>query len=183
MLLRRRNGKTDFHRDAWRGLWCAWPETAGRWRNRYGGVACPNFSLFEWCLDGVDRTRWSWAAEEKRLPYTCRSSNVLTACSGSGSVDDVIVMAWVGARILRGSNALCHDKTFEPFFSRVLFLAVFWVLFELRRSIANVQYTEFLTHIKGDWQVRSCLGPPVEVIIQLNNSYSSLKVHEVVILR
>jgi len=33
-------------------------------------------------------------------------SNVLTARSGSGSVDDVIVMAWVGARLLRGSNAL-----------------------------------------------------------------------------
>ena len=31
---------------------------------------------------------------------------MLTACSGTGSVDDVIGMAWVCARILCGSNAL-----------------------------------------------------------------------------
>ena len=77
VLLRSRNRKTDFHRHAWRGLWCAWPETASRCRHHYGGVACPNFSLFEWRLDGVDRTRWSWAAVKNDL-HTYRRSNVLT---------------------------------------------------------------------------------------------------------
>jgi len=33
-------------------------------------------------------------------------ANALTACAGSGSTDDVIYMALLGARILRGSNAL-----------------------------------------------------------------------------
>jgi len=46
------------------------------------------------------------SSSEKTDFHIHRWSNVLTACSGKGSVDDVIGMAWVGARILRGSNAL-----------------------------------------------------------------------------
>jgi len=38
--------------------------------------------------------------------YRIQWANISTGYSGTGSADDVIDMAWVGARILPGSNAL-----------------------------------------------------------------------------
>jgi len=76
---------------------------------------------------------------------------VLTACSGRGSDDDVIGMAWVGARIFSGSNALKIVSI--TLSSEFIFFAFSWLLFELRRSIANVQYpnvqyNDFLTSVR-----------------------------------
>ena len=101
ILLGCKNQKTDFHRRAWRGIWGAWPETVGWWRHLNAGVACPNFSLFERRLDGVDRIL---SKKQKTDFHIHRWSNVLTAYSGNGSDDDVICMAWVCARILCGQT-------------------------------------------------------------------------------
>jgi len=42
----------------------------------------------------------------KTIFHTFECSNISTGYSGTGSADDVIDMLWLGARILRGSNAL-----------------------------------------------------------------------------
>jgi len=80
-------------------------KSGGRRRHKNGMIRCPNFRRFEGRIDRSDRTFGSGAVDVKQFRH-CLKGGATQRPTGSREVDDVIKMAWPGARILGGSKAV-----------------------------------------------------------------------------